>query len=213
MTKKWTSLLLLTPNTSVFVATLSPLHCSQQHHHRRQHQHPLPFSTMTTTTTTTSSVECNISSSSCTDRSGGGSDDEVITPATTNTKTTRKSKRLYSFQEARRIARGHGFDSYEEFVEYTCPGAYQIPKDANIVWKEEWRGWDDFLGLPLSFPEARIIARSLSGISSEESYLELMKNKSSSISDDDIASRLPYRPDLKYKTEWMSWDDFLNSTT
>lgn len=136
MTKKWTSLLLLTPNTSVFVATLSPLHCSQQHHHRRQHQHPLPFSTMTTTTTTTSSVECNISSSSCTDRSGGGSDDEVITPATTNTKTTRKSKRLYSFQEARRIARGHGFDSYEEFVEYTCPGAYQIPKDANIVWKE-----------------------------------------------------------------------------
>ncbi|KAL7437085.1 hypothetical protein ACHAXH_008789 [Discostella pseudostelligera] len=213
MTKKWTSLLLLTPNTSAFVARLAPLHCSQQHRHRRQHQHRLPFSTMTTTTTT-SSVECNTSSSSCTSRVGGGSsDDDVIPTTTTNTKRTNKSKRLYSFQEARRIARGHGFDSYEEFMEYTCPGAYQIPKDANIVWKEEWRGWDDFLGLPLSFPEARSIARSLNGITTEESYLELMKNKSSSISDDDTASRLPYRPDLKYKTEWMGWDDFLNSTT
>lgn len=136
MTKKWTSLLLLTPNTSAFVARLAPLHCSQQHRHRRQHQHPLPFSTMTTTTTT-SSVECNTSSSSCTSRVGGGSsDDDVIPTTTTNTKRTNKSKRLYSFQEARRIARGHGFDSYEEFMEYTCPGAYQIPKDANIVWKE-----------------------------------------------------------------------------
>lgn len=49
-----------------------------------------------------------------------------------------KSRRLFSFNEARRIARGHGFDSKEEFLEYTCPGAYQIPKDADIVWKEVW---------------------------------------------------------------------------
>lgn len=47
-----------------------------------------------------------------------------------------KSRRLFSFDEARRIARGHGFDSKEEFVDYSCPGAYQIPKDADVVWKE-----------------------------------------------------------------------------
>ena len=52
-----------------------------------------------------------------------------------STKTT-KSRRLFSFDEARRIARGHGFDSKEEFLEYTCPGAYQIPKDADVVWRE-----------------------------------------------------------------------------
>ena len=46
-----------------------------------------------------------------------------------------KSRRLYSFEEARKIARGHGFDSKEEFIEYECAGAYQLPKDADKVWK------------------------------------------------------------------------------
>ena len=80
--------------------------------------------------------------------------------------------------------------------------------------EKEWKGWDDFLGLPLSFLEARSVARSLNGVTDKVSYLELMENRGSRIPDDDIASRLPYRPDLKYKTEWRGWDDFLtNSTT
>lgn len=52
------------------------------------------------------------------------------------TGTKKASKRLYSFFEARKIARGHGFDSKEEFIEYECAGAYQLPKDADVVWKE-----------------------------------------------------------------------------
>ena len=64
-----------------------------------------------------------------------------------------KSRRLYTFTEARKLARGHGFDSKEEFMEYSCPGAYHIPKDADVVWKDDWKGWDDFLGIPLEFEE------------------------------------------------------------
>jgi len=122
-------------------------------------------------------------------------------------KKATKSRRLYSFDDARRIARGHGFDSKEEFLEYTCPGAYQIPKDADVVWKDDWRGWEDFLGVTLSFEEGRKVAIALEGIENEEDYLNLMKSKT--IPDDDPASRLPYRPDLKYKNEWLGWDDFL----
>lgn len=66
-----------------------------------------------------------------------------------------KSRRLYSFAEARKIARGHGFSSKQEFLEYDCAGAYQLPKDADVVWQDEWRGWDDFLGVPLTFEEVR----------------------------------------------------------
>jgi len=33
--------------------------------------------------------------------------------------------------------------------------------------------------------------------------------KSGAVSDDDLASRLPMRPDLYYKTQWVSWEDFL----
>ena len=70
-----------------------------------------------------------------------------------NKSSKSKSRRLYSFKEARKIARGHGFSSRLEFIEYDCAGAYQLPKDADVVWKDEWRGWDDFLGVPLSFHE------------------------------------------------------------
>ena len=73
--------------------------------------------------------------------------------STCNKTSSTKSRRLYNFEEARKIARGHGFNSKQEFLEYDCPGAYQIPKDADVVWSEDWRGWDDFLGVPLSFEE------------------------------------------------------------
>ncbi|KAL7509188.1 hypothetical protein ACHAXN_006233 [Cyclotella atomus] len=120
---------------------------------------------------------------------------------------SRKSKRLYSFDEARKIARGHGFSSRQEFIDYDCAGAYQLPKDPDLVWKDDWRGWDDFLGVPLPFEEGREVARSLVGVDTEEDYMNLIKSKT--IPDNDAASRLPYRPDLLYKKEWISWEDFL----
>lgn len=59
----------------------------------------------------------------------------------------------------------------------------------------------------LSFEEGRKVARELKGIETEDAYINLLKSKT--IPDDDVASRLPYRPDLKYKNEWLGWDDFL----
>ena len=69
-------------------------------------------------------------------------DDDVDRASPTSTTgaciatTSTAGRRLFSFVEARRIARGHGFDSREEFWEYSCPGAYRLPKDANLVWSE-----------------------------------------------------------------------------
>ncbi|KAL3906658.1 MAG: hypothetical protein SGARI_003901 [Bacillariaceae sp.] len=111
-----------------------------------------------------------------------------------------KKRGLYSFSEARKIARGHGFSTKKEFLDYDCPGAYQLPKNPDKVWAEDWKGWEDFLGIKLEFEEGRKIARSLQDIDTEEDYLALFTEKK--LSDDDIASRLPYRPDLKYKAQW-----------
>ena len=114
---------------------------------------------------------------------------------------------IFSFQEARRVARGHGFDSKEEYIEYSCPGAYQLPKNPEEVWQDDWKGWDDFLGITYdNFQQARDIARSLS-LKSEEEYLKIFKEKK--LDDNDPAIRLPYRPDLRYKFEWQNWDDWL----
>ena len=130
----------------------------------------------------------------------------VALPAVKSSTSTQERTRLFPFVEARRIARGHGFSSKEEFVAYSCPGAYQLPKDPDRVWSDEWKGWEDFLGICYQFDEGRAIARSLP-IQSKEEYLRLFEEKR--INDDDPASRLPYRPDLKYKDEWKGWDDWL----
>ena len=98
----------------------------------------------------TSSVE---GSSSTSDENKKCAQTSTLNSTTTNASKKLKSKRLYSFTEARRIARGHGFDSHQEFVEYTCAGAYQVPKDADVIWSDEFKGWDDFLGIILSFEE------------------------------------------------------------
>ena len=131
--------------------------------------------------------------------------------------TNSKKRALYSFEEARKIARGHGFASRQEFLEYDCPGAYQVPKNADEVWAEDWISWEDFLGVPLAFEEAREVARKQVGpasvrkISTEDEYKRLFESKT--VNDSDIVSRLPYRPDLKYKTKgWISWDDFLKDS-
>lgn len=118
-----------------------------------------------------------------------------------------KNKKLYPFREARKIARSYGFTK-EEFIEYECAGAYQLPKNPDVVWNEDWKGWDDFLGTPLEFEHGRQVARSLKNVNTENEYLEFIKGKT--FDDDDIESRLPYRPDLKYKNEgWIDWDDWL----
>lgn len=116
---------------------------------------------------------------------------------------------MYPFQEARKIARGHGFESKQEFLEYDCAGAYQLPKNADEVWREDWTDWDDFLGIPLNFEQGREVARTLQ-LQSQEEYLKMIESKT--ISEDEIASRLPYRPDLKHKQEWKSWEDWLGTT-
>jgi hypothetical protein len=120
---------------------------------------------------------------------------------------TSKSKRIYSFREARRVARGHGFESKEEFLDYSCPGAYQLPKNPDEIWNEEWRGWDDFLGIPYTdFEEARSVARDLKA-TSEDEYLTWFREKK--IDEDSPAIRLPFRPDLHFKKEWLGWGDWL----
>jgi hypothetical protein len=60
--------------------------------------------------------------------------------------------------------------------------------------------------VPLSFEQGREVARTLQ-LKSEEEYLKLMEDKT--IDDNELASRLPYRPDLRYKHEWQGWDDWL----
>ena len=130
-----------------------------------------------------------------------------MTASSSNGASTNK-KKLYSYCEARRIARQYGFIDRQEFIEYECAGAYQLPKNPEDVWSDEWSGWDDFLGVTLAFEDAIPVARSLN-LESASEYVEMFAAKDDIFSEDKLASRLPYKPDLFYKNEWMGWDYFL----
>eukprot|EP00977_Amphora_coffeiformis_P019166 scaffold6961_cov227-Amphora_coffeaeformis.AAC.2 len=139
----------------------------------------------------------------------------------------KSTRRIYTFTEARRMARTYGFTTRQEFLDYECPGAYKVPKDPHVIWAEEWKGWDDFLGVPLGYQDGKAVARELAkrwNLQTEEDYLTLMANRGCDasaapapvktnlpqISDDDLAMRLPYRPDLYYKNDgWNTWEEWL----
>lgn len=127
--------------------------------------------------------------------------------------SSKGKNKLYTFTEARRIARTYGFTTRQEFIEYESPGAYQVPKNPKELWSDEWRGWDDFLGMPLQFCQGRAVARELAavlGLSCQEEFLDVMKRKMESLSEDELAMRFPFRPDLYYKNDgWAGWDDWL----
>lgn len=132
-------------------------------------------------------------------------------------------KKLYSFQEARRLARGHGFSSMEEFLLYDCPGAYQLPKNPNEIYQEEgWINWEDFLGIPYSsYEEAKLVVQKdilpQNRLVTKDQYLTFMEGLSRrtemyEVGDEEREARigrLPYRPDIYYQNSWLGWEDYL----
>jgi Phage-integrase repeat unit len=134
---------------------------------------------------------------------------------------------VYAFKDARRLARSYGFESKQEFLDYSWPGGvYQLPKNPEEVWARDWHSWADFLGITLDFHEGRRVAHKL-GVSSQNEYMEVIHAFSTNTIMTDSppssprsmrkvvnseASSLPYRPDLLYKNEWKGWDDWLGVT-
>lgn len=121
------------------------------------------------------------------------------------------AKPIFSFVDARRMAQTHGFVDKEEYQAYDCPGAYKLPKDPDVVWPLEWKGWKDFLGVPWSFSEAKTMIQPL-GIQNQSAYREFLKGEKDTNfydMDENDVKRLPYQPDLYYKEEWKGWQDFL----
>lgn len=155
-----------------------------------------------TTTTTTTTLKVNATT--------GSKKDSCNHNNNNNNKTTKRSKAIYSFTDARRMARNYQFSTREEFLDYACPGAYQLPKNPDEVWEHEWKGWEDWLGIRFNFDMARQIARTLK-VSNQEAYMELIA--SHTLDDNDDASRLPYQPDKVYTNDWISWQDWLGTDT
>jgi len=120
------------------------------------------------------------------------------------------NKKMFEFEEAKKMARSYGFSSQKEWEEYKCPGAYSLPRRPDEVYADEWKGWDDWLGTMLPFEEAREKVRALK-LESEESYRALSAKSFEGI--EGLEGRVPSKPDRYpgYVDVWKGWEDWLGA--
>ena len=147
-------------------------------------------------------------------------------------KPVTKATKLWSFKRARKYVRKlelsgreveadvrwhkstHNPQSYEKMKPKLPLG---IPKGPQQVYRKDWKGWNDFLGIRrANFMEAKNILRSVK-IKNLNDWFKWKKNKAHLgrvgfiiKKMGDMRLGVPHTPSQAYK-EWTSWGDFLGT--
>jgi hypothetical protein len=125
-----------------------------------------------------------------------------------------QNKIFLPFEESRDCIRKLNFSSQKEYREYCKSGnkPNNIPSAPDQVYKNEWKGWGDWLGtgtiasfnkIYLPFEESRDCIRKLN-FSSQKEYREYCKSGNK-------PNNIPSNPDKVYKNEWKGWGDWLGT--
>jgi len=122
----------------------------------------------------------------------------------------RKSK-FRPFVEARDFARSLNLNSNVEWIEY-CKGDSKpsdIPANPRVKFPNEWAGWGDWLGNGKDrvkyrkFEEARAFVKNLD-LKKHSEWVLYAKSPNK-------PKDIPIRPESVYKTNWVSWNDWLGN--
>jgi len=109
-------------------------------------------------------------------------------------------KYYQTYQEAQAIVQELGIQSSTEYLmEYkTDP---KLPRSPKKFYEQEWSDWDDFLipTLADSLIKAKTVVQR-AGIKSAREYAKSYK---------DLNKKLPRHPERVFKSDWVSWYDYL----
>jgi len=129
----------------------------------------------------------------------------------TNNKQHNKVEWL-PFEEARTYAQSLGLKNAKEWEKY-CTSVKKpnnIPYDPPNAYKDEWRGWSDWLGKitynrrnRMSFEDARSYVQSLR-LTDSKGWWEYCVSG-------DKPYNIPTRPDRSYQKEWTNWSDWIGT--
>ena len=151
-------------------------------------------------------------------KSGDKPDDVPANPHTTYKKEWKGTRdwvgtNFSSFVDSREFARSLGLKGQIEWYAYCKSGDKpdDIPGTPQRVYKDEWKGWGDFLGTGnirdknfLSFTEAREFVRKL-GLKGLKEWFEYCKS-------DQKPDNIPSNPNLNYKNNgWKSYGDWVGN--
>ena len=129
--------------------------------------------------------------------------------------TTSSSRKWMSFDQAKALMQSQGIRTFAQFQEWSK--SEQRPKDfpsnPNIIYKDKWTGWSNFLGTGniaggrkkewMSFDQAKTLMQS-QGIRTFAQFQEWSKSKKR-------PKDFPSTPQRTYKNEWRGWRDFLGA--
>jgi len=118
----------------------------------------------------------------------------------------RKYRQLLPFCEVKRMVQMQGMKDEADWLRMISDGRKNRywPSDPQSMYSEEWVSWDDFLGTPLPFEEARAIVRMLHLESQDEWWAWPTTGPGR-----DPAFRIPCRPHDFYQDDWQGYDDWL----
>lgn len=120
-------------------------------------------------------------------------------------------RRLIPFLVARETAQRLGMRTQEEWQQWVSdnkPGVtstyrWYMPDQPDAAY-DEFDGWDDWLGVPLSYDEARSKVGEL-GIPSQEAWWAFSREQHRLL----MRLRVPGRPHIYYVKEWNGYDEWL----
>ena len=127
----------------------------------------------------------------------------------------RRKKRFMSFNKAKTFIRNKGFTSKEKFEQWrkSSERPKDFPSNPNIIYKEKWTSWGDFLGTGniapsrkkefMSFEEAQAFIRN-EGVQTSAEFQE-WKRAGKRPKD------FPSNPNIIYEEKWTGWEDFLGT--
>lgn len=124
----------------------------------------------------------------------------------------RPPKRLIPFETARAAVVRLCMRNEEEWRQWVAdqkPGItskrfWHMPSRPDEAYGEKWAGWDDWLGVPLPYEEAKAVVATLD-VPSQEMWWAVTRQRADLL----LRLRVPARPHLFYRDEWLGYDDWL----
>ena len=190
---------------------------------RQSHTFSSAVGTLSTTTTTTTTIltktSVYASSSDNNDNEAKNEDlnddvddddEDAIQPyGNRSLAWTKRYRKLNPYEKVRQrvLAFGHRSKAdWDDCVSSGQQGAY-VPARPDEMYAPEWVGWEEFLGIMRSYESTQHIALHVLGLKSLDEYIIFVRQDPKRAE----GLRIPVRPDLFYKDEWISEDDFFQT--
>jgi hypothetical protein len=124
---------------------------------------------------------------------------------------TQRYRELNPYEKARARVISFGHRSKHDWDDAVSSGqlGQYVPSYPDEMYAPEWIGWDEWLGIMRSYDDTKNLASNVLGLKSLDEYFIFVKSNNKRAE----GLRIPVRPDMYYKDEWIDEDTFFRRTT